>query len=385
MRPGTKAQSCLVVNAKTLFKTRLCAIDNLTQALQAGRVDMEAVARVLGPSLSKVQDAIRTLETERRHVVLGHGLLSLPDELLALVFVTTMHNCYKPWMTAFRLSAVCRRFHAITHSSPEMWSYVSTKMSRQEIVDMCLDRSRNTGLCLSVVEGSPDFYSAIGQHRSRWESIRISSGHEKYQTEVDKLFPDTALGQLPRLKSIICGPRSSQEVKKLVGQLNTSAPNMHHLTLTISTPSRYTLPASLRRLDLTVFPKSSTTPGSTRHLVSFLRSAPLLEEMKLDFTKTKCFDPYTSRKTPGKQKFFSMPLVGKVMLSFHAYGGLQPLLRALYFPNIIDLTIEVYDKEIDDWDDEDGYSRYHEPEIEIPQTDDVDAEAFFLGRGHPSF
>jgi len=348
----------------------ICAIDDLTQALQAARVDTEAVARVLGPSLLKVQpeDAIRTLETERRHVVLGHGLLSLPDELLALVFVTTMSDCYKPWITAFHLSAVCRRFHAITHSSPEMWSYVSTKMSRQEVVDMCLDRSRNASLHLSIVEGSPDFYSAIRQHCSRWESIQINSGREKYQTEVDKLLPDAALDALPRLQSIrvACGPRTSREVKKLVDQLNTSAPNVRHLTLTISTPSRYTLPASLRRLDLTVFPKSFTTPGSgsIRHLVSFLRSAPLLEEMKLDFLKTECFDPFTSQKSPGKQMIFSMPLVGKVKLSLRAHDGLQPLLRTLYFPNIIDLSIEVRDKVIDDWDDEEGYGGSPEPEID---------------------
>ncbi len=116
---------------------------------------------------------------------------------------------------------------------------------------------------------------------------------------------------------------------------------------------------------LDVFPGSFTTPGpgSIRNLVSFLRSAPSLEEMKLDFLKTERFDAYTSRKPPGKQLMFSMPLVGKVMLSLRAHGGLQSLLRALYFP-FNDLSIAVHDKAINDWDDEDGYGGSPEPEID---------------------
>ncbi len=329
---------------------------------------MEAVARALGPSLVKVQDAIHSLEKEKGRAAVGHGLLRLPDELLVLIFMATIdqgHYTYRPWKPAFRLSAVCRRFYAVAHSSPKMWSYVST--TRQEIVNICLERSRNAGLHVSITEDSPAFYSAARSHCSRWESIEIYLKREKYQTIVDKLLPDTALDAFPRLKRIVCAHKcgsamSTRPLKKLVDHFYSSAPNLRLLVLTVWTSSRFTLPASLRCLELTVLPKRTWSPGSTRHLLSLLRTAPLLEEINLDLDHTQSFDPYPSRNAGGKQKIFAMPLVEKFSLKLRAHDGLQPLLHSLYFPNIKDLCIEVSDKE-DAWD--------RDPD-EVPPDDEID-------------
>ncbi len=298
---------------------------------------MDTVVHARGPS---TQNAIL--------VALGHGLLGFPDEVLSLVFMDCKDDF---WEAAFRLSAVCRRFRSIVYSAPKMWSYVSTRMARPEIVDICLARSQNTGLHLGIWEGSSDFYLAVRVHFRRWESIYVAFGGKEAKVEIEKLLPYhyMALDAFPRLKSVVFGPASRlpHEMKNLVELWKISAQNLHHLALTIQTPSQYIMPASLRRLNLTVFPKQAARDGSTHHLIMLLQSAPLLEDINLDL-QTERFNRYTPPKDRGNQeiKIVSMPLVEKVTLSFHPHDGLQPLLLALYFPNVNDLCINICNKDI---------------------------------------
>lgn len=302
---------------------------------------MDDSIRAMSRSLLDVQDSICAAEYEKRRVVLAHGLSSLPDDILRLIFAEVTDALgRRSWTTPFRLSSVCRRFRSVVVSSPSMWSFVSTDALKREAIDLCLRRSCNVGLSLEIQGGrnvADDFYILVKRHCERWESLDI---HLREDSDLDGVFSDMQPIALPRLKDMTISHALPNKtlLGKIVQYSSTFAPNLHVLNLDISIGmsinTHHVLPASLRRLELKIF--GSNLTGASQNLVLLLQSAPLLEDVKLDVRTPESF--------AGGTEFFTFPNIIRLSLRLDALRGLKTLLRILYFPNLQELSVVLSEK-----------------------------------------
>lgn len=274
----------------------------------------------------------------------AQGLSSLPHEVLGLIFTCSANGCNN-WEMAFRLSAVCRRFRTVVLSTPRLWSTFTSHTRKQEILDICLERSQNVGLHLAICHASAEFISTIRQHRKRWESLSVAvvSGF----SEMMEVFSYDDYDGLPRLQSIILGNDvSAPALNALVWMWSISARNLRHLKVSILPPSgsQCNFPESLTHLDFKVYQPGDfeTIALSTQELISLLKSAPLLEVINLNLTELSGNYEFPHCQSEEKVVFF--PRVERATLSFAAEDGLKPLLSALYFPNVKNLAINVDEK-----------------------------------------
>ncbi|KLO14645.1 hypothetical protein SCHPADRAFT_996405 [Schizopora paradoxa] len=367
------ANSEAVLKAKTLCTQRLSAFEDLTQAMQAARNTIQGVVRALEASSYHVQGAIKDVEEEKLRVIRARGLAKLSDDVLELIFLAAMNDDNTSKM-AFHLSSVCRRFRSIVLSTPRMWSRILSTSSEHEI-DVCLKYSGSAGLHLNLQRTFIDMEvrPVARDHRKRWESVSIWVDRDC--CPICDPFADAGLDALPRLRSVILQNTQycaigAPTLNKLVQSLRTSARNVCYLKLYVSSPFRLSLPSSLTCLELGMCSPRTSTPGSMQDFIAMLRSAPLLEDVKLDMSNLERFECYTPPRP--EERFATFPCVEKLALSFSAEYEMISVPDTLYFPNVKDLTLTVIEK---DMDTDSDYNRYYEDDYggpSEPEIDDID-------------
>ncbi|KAH8806744.1 hypothetical protein DL96DRAFT_1822410 [Flagelloscypha sp. PMI_526] len=132
----------------------------------------------------------------------------IPPEILQQIFHCYVKNCfsdpdcwadmiYTSWHKA--LLPVCRNWHALACSTPELWSHVYTAWN-VELLDLHFNRSSGAALNLYLDASPPiDILETITELTERIETFRI------YVTEIDELedmFYDWNIPLFPNLKDL---------------------------------------------------------------------------------------------------------------------------------------------------------------------------------------
>ncbi|TDL17480.1 hypothetical protein BD410DRAFT_549374 [Rickenella mellea] len=125
-------------------------------------------------------------------LILEHGIIHLPDELLALTLEMGHHLRYDRF--ALSMSHVSRRFRQVALRTPLLWTRFSGDYSDDQI-QAFISRSGHLNLEISSHMYGPQMLSYLLPLSSRWSSIpRIDENTESWIDSV-------GVSNLPRLKS----------------------------------------------------------------------------------------------------------------------------------------------------------------------------------------
>ena len=109
---------------------------------------------------STFEQAYNTLLELAMPSILHHGILSLPPEILSRFAMLTHPSLRRPY-PAFSL--VCRRFREIELSTPEIWMFVSGKMSPERMT-LQIERAGGMDMSFEIVDGGCGYWdvTAVG-------------------------------------------------------------------------------------------------------------------------------------------------------------------------------------------------------------------------------
>ncbi|KAH8111846.1 hypothetical protein DFH11DRAFT_552153 [Phellopilus nigrolimitatus] len=171
-------------------KLSLHDADSLGSALNSTKFvfrQLEATKNALFLLAHSCEQRLSTLKLEMQPYFLHSGILSLPDDVLALIFESSLldgdeYENMHPW-AEHCISYVCRRFRSISLGLPKLWSHVTSYMSKKW-VDIRLLRSKTVGLAVDIHDNRYNQYgntiSRFGQqvvpHAHRWQSFRLLGG-----------------------------------------------------------------------------------------------------------------------------------------------------------------------------------------------------------------
>ncbi|KAH8101346.1 hypothetical protein DFH11DRAFT_1553512 [Phellopilus nigrolimitatus] len=174
-------------NEVDVTKLSLHDADSLGSALNSTKFvfrQLEATKNALFLLAHSCEQRLSALKEEMQPYFLHSGILSLPDDVLALIFESSLldgdeYENMHPW-AEHCISYVCRRFRSISLGLPKLWSRVTTRMTKKWIETRLL-RSKTAGLSVDIYEEPcDDAISRFGQqvvpHAHRWQSFRFLGG-----------------------------------------------------------------------------------------------------------------------------------------------------------------------------------------------------------------
>lgn len=284
---------------------------------------MNNISKALAASSSKL---LGMYHHRLKHISLklSKGLVSLPDELLALTLRYVDHKRELSFQHALRLSHVCRRFRRIVLADPNFWSTLclcyGTKI---ENVKRSISRSgNNTDLSITInyVHSTSSsalrrFMEACSSSAARWRSLTVDGswdnedGPGSISDKVLQLMNQYHL-VLPRLhelhlsesrEEVFDGMPGGQPIwetfaTNFAGVQAWEAPNLNVLRCT-----QYIPPPSFPFTSFTSFVLSlhllpDAVPIQVGEMVAFLASKPNISVLglELEFTEADSADNLTS-------------------------------------------------------------------------------------------
>jgi hypothetical protein len=352
-------------------------------------------ARSVPRYTSSTQDAIYR-ETQKlrqnvqefihKHERLLSPLLSLPSELLPLIFVHCLPNLEPTWsnqrptwknrpLDVFRLSQVCQRWRIIALDTPQLWTILgfvnlidpessSTTAigNRQqtlkpkspntyvEFLQEILNRSKGQGLCLWLY-ASPaiayntfrdPFVGLLAMQASRIVTLTMISSPTTVNTfcalcEAGRSGPGSIT--FPRLRRLVLDLGGNHNAdREIHGFAHT--PALKDVTVMGTHPLRLSLPWS----QLRAYSETAATRGSRGNLNDVLSLAKNLE--RLDVANLQYDILPRSADTIGISQQASIPAkVIHVRLNFPPHNlheqSISALLTHFYYPAIQTLRIEL--------------------------------------------
>lgn len=214
--------------------------------------DLENIKHVLSSLAISLDEAIRGLKPIASPVVLDKRLLSLPDELLAMILEQASQARRIPRCDQIQsLSLVCQRFRHIILNNPRIWSYICSE-DEMSYVRACLERSGSAGLSISFTtrsgySGPLQILAAIAPHSARWKNLEISFTEGLESTQTDAFCRSELLQNLhlPSLRSLclMVGPKDDES-------------NIYHFHESWDMPS-------LQQLEINHVPRRFVAPAVT--------------------------------------------------------------------------------------------------------------------------
>ena len=148
----TSHSTCL-----SIVKSADDSLHRVVKVLSAMQGQLEEHASVQAIFTALRQELV-SIDKEMRQVKLARGLASLPDDILGLIFESSLESSSRgAWYngtfedllgstTAFRMAAVCKRFRAIALTTPRIWRYASLATGDLDVIQLCRERSKDFGL-----------------------------------------------------------------------------------------------------------------------------------------------------------------------------------------------------------------------------------------------
>ncbi len=140
---------------------------------------------------------------------------------MTLVFRAMQPNPQDPNIRnfPFKLASVCRRFRTIALSAPQLWGGLSSSFrTKQEALDLCLQRSQNADLEIHFgdfpnvlyreesvcLEWLNSFLTSTMAHCQRWVSLDISLSSKRHPAALEAVMNVLSKNDvtLPRLRSL---------------------------------------------------------------------------------------------------------------------------------------------------------------------------------------
>ncbi|KLO15353.1 hypothetical protein SCHPADRAFT_938830 [Schizopora paradoxa] len=314
---------------------------------------------------SAIQREFEAATTSFNTVSKIHGLITLPNELLARIFnyvVNWDEKLIIPTRTraAVGLSHVCRYFRDTAISCTQLWTNVSS-CGDDDITTLCLSRSKrvplNVRLVTRVDEISPhpdDFglvcdplAQELFSHSKRWGQLEI-------RTEVNRSFHDVVTKSLdigkifreldvPLLRSLhILRNSADRDEPNLLNSLleGWRTPNLRYLTTNRYLPLRLAGAENLESFDVTLEVDSVNLTDT----VKALSRMTSLEEFHLTFIPPQIFVPIVvtdERACLPNVRHLRIGLSGLEVIHTQSRNLLQALFAALSFPGSTDLHLDL--------------------------------------------
>lgn len=102
--------------------------------------------------------------------ILAHGLASLPNEILPIIFLHSMDFSVDgdddDWRTTLRLATVCQRFREIALRIPMMWLSITMDTRRPDALSTFLLRSGSCSLSVHFTSNTPSAYIFFRKKRN---------------------------------------------------------------------------------------------------------------------------------------------------------------------------------------------------------------------------
>ncbi|KAH8110701.1 hypothetical protein DFH11DRAFT_761185 [Phellopilus nigrolimitatus] len=160
-------------------------IDSLESSLNSTKQvfrQLEATKDALFLLARSCEQRLSALKVEMQPYFLHSGILSLPDDVLALIFENSLLDG-KEYVRLYlkpppepSISHVCRRFRSISLGLPKLWSRVTSDMSKKW-VETRLWRSKIAKLAVEIDGLQGDaiarFASQVVRHAHRWQSFSL--------------------------------------------------------------------------------------------------------------------------------------------------------------------------------------------------------------------
>ncbi|KAF4608297.1 hypothetical protein EYR40_000641 [Pleurotus pulmonarius] len=223
------------------------------------------------------------------------SILKLPDEVLRQVFLSYgIGGDSKPSARCgpLFLGQICRKWRAIVHSTPELWSSLTILagdhvcVPRMPLLKAWLNRSKNCSLNLTVVYdgrmaekpgnfGSVDLVSElILTHSSRWHTMCFNYTRAKHLISMLSRIPPWGLPILHNVEISLRQRVAPPEQAPILSSLLSWAPNLRQLTCRgLAGISQITIPTQLTHLDI-------EGPLSTKDCLAMLRSGRQLQDCR---------------------------------------------------------------------------------------------------------
>ncbi|KAI0043320.1 hypothetical protein FA95DRAFT_1609480 [Auriscalpium vulgare] len=211
-------------------------------------------------------------------------ILSLPDELLSLIFFNYAHLQgifeTRRWV---KITFVCRKFRNVALNDARLWSYFSNyRYDTPENISAFLYRSRAHPLACKLTTGLRDSYyyatHFVGQHAHRIRSLAIYDLKDK----LDFTFLPAPAFPLLRDLNISVLPESAipdEQTWELPEYLIDSGPPLRTLALKLVNFSQWSQLSNLTVLSLYRIPLNN--PVSFDKVFSALQRCPALRSLKL--------------------------------------------------------------------------------------------------------
>ncbi|KLO14076.1 hypothetical protein SCHPADRAFT_332503 [Schizopora paradoxa] len=298
-------------------------------------------------------------------------LLSLPDEILAIIFRNAVDgtrldeedSIYLPLahvQASASLSHVCQRFRHVAISIPYLWNCTFNRMST-DLVEMCFSRlsipiaevSVTTTSNLASIESSKSYLSTVVPFSQRWRRYE----HEQLRFAIDRLKEVASFSRnlnAPHLLELSIvystaplkltnGERSQADREAIHYYSTWSCPMLTSVSTRNLIPVPYMIPnsPSLKELDMSMNFERNTPKFSLGDLVSFLSSLVQLEDLTLQFFSLN--SNIEEMDSPISTKV-ALSSLRKLCINLYRCDAeyVDAIFTSIRFPNIVSLKLCVW-------------------------------------------
>lgn len=234
----------------------------------------------------ELQEAIERATNQR-------GYLTLPNELWFCILeydVCSEGHPYDRFARLIELSAVCKRFRDILHSSPALWTLIDPSF-HYEVMGLCLQRSRNAPLELHCeFENDPNhyeqdmFFNMCLPHSHRWRGLVLNCSWLT-EEECTRFMGLLEGAEFPKLESLTLFTPTTGTVMDDIDECIRPYRSWVIPSLkTMSTVNIFPSPIQsfqLREFNLTIDAFELIQPFDMSRFMAFLESQPTLESITI--------------------------------------------------------------------------------------------------------
>ena len=286
--------------------------------------------------VSAATTTLRTLKRKQRRATLGRGLALLPEDLLLNIFALSYKSAYD-WETSFRLASVCQRFRALMLASPRMWTAIHKSLqSKPKALGLCLQRSRDAGLAVSLNESkiASDCAHLFSTEVARWSRLDVCtrSANRKDDTSL------RAIGAILSNPSTVF-PRLSYLHIKCYGHgifkidMFDRMPILRQLHITSFSSLPKYLPQTLVHLNLCL---AANKQDIIDRLRTMLQSTQSLRSLCLALISKESNEEQVPTYTSKPRLILDLDVLQITVIGYYFYPD---FFQSIYLPNIATLEI----------------------------------------------
>ncbi|KAH8116537.1 hypothetical protein DFH11DRAFT_1217804 [Phellopilus nigrolimitatus] len=279
------------------------------------------------------EKTINDLQADLQPLVLEHGMKSIPDDVLSLIFHHYVNlGRSTSGVNPVIISHVCRRFRSLALGLPELWATLPLGPDLDKF-QVYLSRSRQSGLTVNLRQKHCESHlQALAALSQRWTKFSTDV-NKRWERELEETFGSL---QLHCLESLVLSFEIGEIATKSFYS-EWSMPRLRHLCAYFGLP---VLPAIPSLTSCTLFFDCSflTHKLNLVCLPKFLQSIPSLERLSLVLANVhlSSFDIHPERVVLYNLQSVYLSIFDEVEIA-----DIQSLLDSLTFPNVTKFEVEL--------------------------------------------